>query len=545
MADNTSGDRADTHASGVRTFLIADVRGYTRYSDERGDEAASALTRRFAEIVHEAVPSSGGEVVELRGDEALCVFGSAREATSAAVELQRRFRERLNGEPAFPLPVGIGMDAGEAVPTDGGYRGRALNVAARLCSLAGPGEILASETVALLAGRYDRARFAPRRPTRVKGVAEPVRFVEVVPEVELPPLPIPAPARRVTRRRGVLAAVGALLLIGAAVAAVVIVGRDGSEGVVVPPNVVALIDPSGDRIVDAIPVGDNPGPIDVGAGALWVLNRNSKTLTQINPRTRVVVDTVGLGGTPVSVSAGATGVWVTESCGRTLFWIFPQQQGTIQRVPLPALRLLGPGGSSGGGYYRYCAVNADAGSIWASNDLPAALVRVDVDPVSNSAEVARVVRFPGHVAQGFEELLGGPTAIAVDEQAVWAVDYGDELVRRIDPGTGEIVKVIDAGEGPVAVAAGGGSVWVANESEDSVSRIDARSNSVRKTISVGDDPIAVALGEGAVWVANSGDGTVSRIDPTTNEVVATITVGHRPQGIVVADGLVWVTVRKG
>ena len=540
MADSTSGDRAETHASGVRTFLIADVRGYTRYSDERGDEAASALTRRFAEIVHDAVPTSGGEVVELRGDEALCVFGSARDATWAAVELQRRFRERVNGEPAFPLPVGIGMDAGEAVPTDGGYRGRALNVAARLCSLAGPGVILASETVALLAGRYDRARYAPRRPTRVKGVAEPVRFVEVVPGIDLPPPPLPAPARRVSRRRVVLAAAGALLLIGTAVAAILLVTRDGSDGVLVPPNAVALIDPSSNRIVEAIPVGQSPGPIDLGAGALWVLNRNSTTVTKINPQTREVVDTIGVGGgLPVGMSAGATGVWVTEWCGGSLLRIFPQQQRPIQRVPLPALRILG----EGGGGSRYCAVNADAGPIWASNDVPAALVRVDVDPASDSAEVARVIRFPGHGVPGFEERLGGPTAVAADEETVWTVDYGNDLVHRIDPETGEIVREIGVGSGPSAVAAGAGSVWVANEKEDSVSRIDARSNLVRKTISVGEVPSAAALGEGAVWVANSGDGTVSRIDPETNEVVATITVGHRPQGIIVAEGLVWVTVR--
>jgi YVTN family beta-propeller protein len=333
---------------------------------------------------------------------------------------------------------------------------------------------------------------------------------------------------------------GALLLIGAAVAAILIVGRDGSGGVVVPANSVALIDPAGDRIVGAIPVGDSPGPIDVGAGALWVLNRNSKTLTQVNPRTREVVDTVGLGGTPVSMSAGKTGVWVWEECGVTLLRIRPQTQSTIQRVRFPTVRLVGPSA----GYFTYCGVNADAEPIWASRYLPAGLAQVDIDTASDSPALTRVVRFPGHVVAGIPERLGGPTAIAVDEQAVWTVDYEDGLARRVDPEAGEIVREIDVGSGPSAVAAGAGSVWVANQREDSVSRIDAQSNSVRKTISVGDDPSAVALGEGAVWVANSGDGTVSRIDPETNEVVATITVGQRPQGIIVADGLVWVTVRK-
>jgi branched-chain amino acid transport system substrate-binding protein len=220
---DTSADAAAGEAASVRTFLIADLRGYTRYSDEHGDEAASALARSFAAIASEAVGAHGGEVIELRGDEALCVFASARSAVRASVELQRRARERVEGKPAIPLGVGIGLDAGEAVPTAGGYRGRALNVAARLCSLAKGGEILATDTVAHLAGRHDEVHYAPRRPTTVKGVAEPIRFVEVVPSVDLAPAPSPPHSRkpRRTRRRiGLLIGAGLVLAAGIAVAAV-------------------------------------------------------------------------------------------------------------------------------------------------------------------------------------------------------------------------------------------------------------------------------------------------------------------------------------
>jgi branched-chain amino acid transport system substrate-binding protein len=223
VRDDESPDAADSEATSFHAFLIADLRGYTRYSDEHGDEAASALARKFAAIAGDAVRAQGGEVVELRGDEALCVFASARSAVRGAVEVQRRARVRAEGEPALPLGVGIGLDAGEAVATAGGFRGRALNVAARLCSLAKGGEILASETVAHLAGRDDEARYAPRRPTAVKGVAEPIRFVEVVPTKELPPPPHGPPSleRRPARRRGVLLiGAGLLLAAGVAVAAV-------------------------------------------------------------------------------------------------------------------------------------------------------------------------------------------------------------------------------------------------------------------------------------------------------------------------------------
>ena len=57
----------------VRTFLIADVRGYTRFTQEHGDEEAGRLAAAFAELVRETILSSGGELIELRGDEALCL----------------------------------------------------------------------------------------------------------------------------------------------------------------------------------------------------------------------------------------------------------------------------------------------------------------------------------------------------------------------------------------------------------------------------------------------------------------------------------------
>src|SRR2546423_15128352 len=85
----------------IRTFLIADVRGYTLFTQERGDEAAAKLAMKFAELAREGVEGRGGSVIELRGDEALAVFGSPRQAIRAAVDLQRRLVE---GAPARPSP---------------------------------------------------------------------------------------------------------------------------------------------------------------------------------------------------------------------------------------------------------------------------------------------------------------------------------------------------------------------------------------------------------------------------------------------------------
>ena len=66
--------------------------------------------------------------------------------------------------------MGIGLDAGEAVPVGAGYRGGALNMAARLCSLAEPGQVIASEAVTHLARNVDGVRYLHGRIERLGGV---------------------------------------------------------------------------------------------------------------------------------------------------------------------------------------------------------------------------------------------------------------------------------------------------------------------------------------------------------------------------------------
>jgi class 3 adenylate cyclase len=176
------GTPSATSAPPLQTFLIADIRGYTRYTYEHGDEAGAQLAMRFAALVREGVAAWYGQVLELRGDEALVVFGSARQALRAAVALQARWLAEQERDPdAALLPVGIGLDAGEAVPVEGGYRGGALNLAARLCSLAGPGDVLASETVIHLAHKTPDLRYIERGVVQLKGLAEPVRIMQIRP----------------------------------------------------------------------------------------------------------------------------------------------------------------------------------------------------------------------------------------------------------------------------------------------------------------------------------------------------------------------------
>jgi DNA-binding NarL/FixJ family response regulator/class 3 adenylate cyclase len=171
----------DADPGPVKTFLIADVRGYTKFTDQRGNEAAAELTVRFSELVRGVIEKGDGAVVEFRGDEALAAFDSPRRAVKAATDLQARFEAETFGEPrGMPLPVGIGLDVGEAVAVGDGYRGNALNIAARLCGLARPGEVLASAEVVHLAGRVQGVSYEEKGSMRLKHVDEPLRVIRIV-----------------------------------------------------------------------------------------------------------------------------------------------------------------------------------------------------------------------------------------------------------------------------------------------------------------------------------------------------------------------------
>ncbi len=172
--------------SSLLTFLIADVRGYTRFTVEQGDEGAARLADRFAALCDEVIGQHNGEIIELRGDEALAAFPSARNALRAAVALQQAFTRATDSDPSLPLGVGMGLDAGEPIPLRGGYRGGALNLAARLCSIAGAGEILASDGVVHLARRTEGLVYVDRGDVTLKGLPAPVRVLQIAGEGELP-----------------------------------------------------------------------------------------------------------------------------------------------------------------------------------------------------------------------------------------------------------------------------------------------------------------------------------------------------------------------
>jgi class 3 adenylate cyclase len=165
-------------AGEVQAFLIADIRGYSTFTTQRGAAAAAHLATSFTDLSRDAVAARGGKILGLRGDEVLAAFFTAGEAVRAALDIQFACAEATTVEPDFPLQIGAGLDLGEAVAVDDAYHGAAINMAARLCAHAAAGQVLVTVRVAEAARYYPDLAFDWGPTVEVKGFEHPVELFE-------------------------------------------------------------------------------------------------------------------------------------------------------------------------------------------------------------------------------------------------------------------------------------------------------------------------------------------------------------------------------
>ena len=159
-------------------IVFADICESTRVYETAGDSAAYALNERSLEVMRKATERVGGTVIRTQGDGMLCTFPKAAAAFTAASEMQSAHR----GE---TLRIKIGMHFGPALSGIGGdVYGDAVNLAARICSLARAGETLLTEqTVTLLPPLYRRCTRL-LDTTTLKGKKDPVNVYLMVDEAD-------------------------------------------------------------------------------------------------------------------------------------------------------------------------------------------------------------------------------------------------------------------------------------------------------------------------------------------------------------------------
>ncbi|MGH2879421.1 MAG: MerR family transcriptional regulator [Solirubrobacteraceae bacterium] len=152
---------------------FADLAGYTRLTEEHGDEAAVGVVERFVEAVEHSLPIDA-RVIKTLGDEVMVVGGDIAGLTRWAVGFQQEL-------PADAPKPRIGIHSGEAIYRDGDYYGRDVNQAARVVARAAGGEVLVTRPIVDTAEGVEGLSFELIGEIGLKGFSEPIELFHALP----------------------------------------------------------------------------------------------------------------------------------------------------------------------------------------------------------------------------------------------------------------------------------------------------------------------------------------------------------------------------
>lgn len=121
-----------------RTFVFVDISGFTNFTSENGDDAAGRLLASWRAVTRDVASETGVRIAKWLGDGCMIVAVDQRDAITFALELQKR-----SGAACAPLSIRVGIASGLALLFEGDdYIGTAVNMAARLCDVADPYEVI-------------------------------------------------------------------------------------------------------------------------------------------------------------------------------------------------------------------------------------------------------------------------------------------------------------------------------------------------------------------------------------------------------------------
>jgi adenylate cyclase len=163
----------------LAAILYADVAGYSRLTGDDEDATHRTLSE-YLDLISSTVESHRGRVMHYAGDAALAMFDAAVDALAAAIAMQDELKtqnEELPDNRKVQFRVGINL--GDVIEDRGDVYGDGVNVAARLESLAEPGEICVSEAIRTAVGTRLPLTFRFLGERRLKNIAEPLRAYRV------------------------------------------------------------------------------------------------------------------------------------------------------------------------------------------------------------------------------------------------------------------------------------------------------------------------------------------------------------------------------
>ena len=166
-------EESDIESGRVRVAIaFADLAGFTRFTEEEGEEEALSSVERFVEGVTNTLPDDA-RVVKTIGDEVMVVGNDVQALVDWAVGFVGLFEER-------PEPR-IGVHVGTTLYRDGDYFGREVNLASRVVARARGGEVLVSDSVVDAVGSDGHLSFEGIGQVKLKGFDQPRQLCRAVP----------------------------------------------------------------------------------------------------------------------------------------------------------------------------------------------------------------------------------------------------------------------------------------------------------------------------------------------------------------------------
>jgi len=159
----------------LAAILAADVAGYSHLMNKDEMGTLIALQKCEEEIIKPNVKQYNGRIFKRMGDGFLVEFSSAVECLRCALEWQC-----LTADKAQPLQFRFGVNLGEVISEAGDLFGHGINVAARIQSLAEPGEIYISQEVMVQVENKIMARFKDLGKHELKNIEKPVQILQVL-----------------------------------------------------------------------------------------------------------------------------------------------------------------------------------------------------------------------------------------------------------------------------------------------------------------------------------------------------------------------------
>ena len=198
VVDELLDDDAKLNLGGEKrevTVLFSDIRGFTSMSEKMEPEKVVSTLNDYFSLMIDIVFKNNGTLDKIIGDELMIVFGAptsspddTERAVQTAIEMQNKiktFNKQRSINKEVPIKVGIGINKGLVVSGNIGSRdlmdytviGDTVNLGARLCSAAGPDEIITSSSVWFETKNI--FNYKKLKPIKVKGKKEEIQVYKI------------------------------------------------------------------------------------------------------------------------------------------------------------------------------------------------------------------------------------------------------------------------------------------------------------------------------------------------------------------------------